>query len=47
MTFSIKNDGYAFLIMLDLMFSVIKERVPNVASLKRLIYETFNSANLV
>ena len=39
MTFSIKNGRNAFLIRLDLMFSL---RVPIITNFKRPIYQTFN-----
>ena len=40
MTLSIKNGGYAFLIRLDLMFSM--SGVPVITNFKRPIYQTFN-----
>ena len=42
MTLSIKNGGYAFLIRLDLMVSVILEGVPIIINFKGTIYQTFN-----
>ena len=42
MTLSIKNDRYAFLIRLDLIFSVIMKRVPIITNFKRPIYQTFD-----
>ena len=42
MTLSIKNGGYAFLIRLELIFSVIMKRVPIVTNFKRPLHETFN-----
>ena len=41
MTLSIKNGGCAFLIRLDLIFSVIMKGVPITANFKRPIYQTF------
>ena len=43
MTLSIKNGGYAFLIRLDLMFSMLlRKDFPIITNFKRPIYETFN-----
>ena len=42
MTLSIKNGGYAFLMRLDLMFSVIMKGVPIITNFKRPIYQAFN-----
>ena len=42
MNWSIKNGGYAFLIRLNLMFSVFMKKVPIVTNFKQLIYQTFN-----
>ena len=48
MTLSIKNGGYAFLIRLDLMFSMsLLKVVPVITDFKRPIYQTFNSTNLI
>ena len=42
MTLLINNDGYAILVKLDLMFSIIMEKVPVVTNFKRSIYQTLN-----
>ena len=42
MILSIKNDGYAFLIRLDLMFNVIMKGVPIITNFKRPIYQAFD-----
>ena len=38
----IKNGGYAFLIGLDLMFSMSSWTVPVITNFKQPIYQTFN-----